>query len=123
MKIAITSQGPGPNSAVDPRFGRAPWFVICDTETGEFEPRENAQNVNALRGAGIQAAEKIARHGVAFLLTGHCGPNAFRTLSAAGIKVIVGVKGTVAEAVERFKRGELSPVDRPDVEGHWVQPT
>ena len=120
MKIAITSRGRGLDSAVDPRFGRAPWLVICDTDTGQFESHDNEQNVHALRGAGIQAAENVARHGVAFVLTGHCGPNAFRALSAAGIKVIVGVEGTIAEVVERFKRGELSPADRPDVEGHWV---
>ena len=121
MKIAITSQGKDLQSQVDPRFGRASWFIVADTETGQFEAHDNTQNVEAVQGAGIQAAQNIARHGVACLLTGHCGPNAFRTLSAAGIQVIVGVQGTVAETIERFKRGELVPADRPDVEGHWAQ--
>jgi len=120
MKIAITSQGPDLKSAVDPRFGRAPWFIVADTETGEFEAVNNQENVNALQGAGVQAADLVSRHGVQYLLTGHCGPNAFRTLTAAGVNVIVGVEGTVAEAIERFKRGELAPAERPNVEGRWV---
>ncbi|KPL11856.1 dinitrogenase iron-molybdenum cofactor biosynthesis protein [candidate division BRC1 bacterium SM23_51] len=120
MKIAITAQGKDIQNQVDPRFGRAPWFIIADTDTGQFEAVDNAQNVNALQGAGIQAAQNVARHGVACVLTGHCGPNAFRALLAAGIQVIVGIEGTVAEAIERFQRGELRPADRPNVEGRWA---
>ncbi|MBU1611472.1 MAG: DUF134 domain-containing protein, partial [Proteobacteria bacterium] len=35
--IAITSEGPGLESRVDPRFGRAAGFVIVNTETMETE--------------------------------------------------------------------------------------
>ena len=120
MKLAITSQSSKPESPVDPRFGRAKWFMLYDTDTGRFEPLDNVQNLNAMQGAGIQAAETISRYGVEYLLTGHCGPNAFRTLKAAGIRVIVGVEGTVKEVVEKFKKGELKAVEKPDVSGHWV---
>lgn len=119
MKIAITSQGETLESPVDPRFGRARWFLFYDTETDRFDVVDNEQNVNAVQGAGIQAARHVSENGAAVLLTGHCGPNAFRALEAAGIKVVVGVAGTVSAAIERFKRGELAPADRPDVEGHW----
>ena len=119
MKVAVTSQGRDLDSLVDPRFGRTRWFIVVDTETGRFDVVDNEQNVNAVQGAGIQAARQVSQHGASVLLTGHCGPNAFRTLQAAGINVVVGVDGTVAGAIERFKRGELSPADRPDVDGHW----
>jgi predicted Fe-Mo cluster-binding NifX family protein len=119
MKIAVTSQGKDLGSAVDPRFGRARWFIIYDAETDGFEAVDNEQNVNAMQGAGIQAGRQLVDHGAKVLLTGHCGPNAFRTLQAAGIQVVVGVEGTVSEAIERFKRQELTTADRPDVEGHW----
>ena len=120
MKVAITAQGQDLESPVDPRFGRAKWFLVVDTETGEFEVVDNKQNVNAAQGAGIQAAQIVASKETNVLITGHCGPNAFRTLSAAGIQIIAGAKGTVAEALEKFKSGEVKPVDGPDVEGHWV---
>lgn len=53
------------------------------------------------------------------MLTGNCGPNAYRTLSAAGIEVHVGAAGTVREAVERFKRGEFQATAGPSVPGHF----
>jgi predicted Fe-Mo cluster-binding NifX family protein len=52
------------------------------------------------------------------VLTGHCGPNAFRALTAAGVNVIVGVQGSVSEAIERFKSGDLRTAGGPDVGGH-----
>jgi predicted Fe-Mo cluster-binding NifX family protein len=120
MEIAITSTGADLEAEVDQRFGRARNFIIVDVETGDFEVIDNAQNVSAAQGAGVQAAMNIAGKGVAYLLTGHCGPNAFRTLGGAGVKVITGVSGTVKEAVARFKNGEFEEVDAPDVEGHWT---
>jgi len=120
MKIAITAQGQDLDSLVDPRFGRAKWFIVVDTDTGEFEAVNNTQNVNAAQGAGIQAGQIVAQHGVEALLTGHCGPNAFHTLQAAGVKAYVGVDGKVGEAVEKFKTEELKSAEAADVQGHWT---
>ena len=119
MKILITARTPTMEGEVDPRFGRAAWFVVIDTETGEFRGVDNDQNLNALQGAGIQAAQHALDQGVEAILTGHCGPKAFRVLSQAGIAVYTGVDGSVAEALERFRSGTLSPIARPDVDGHW----
>jgi len=120
VRVAVTSSGDGLGAPIDPRFGRAAKFILVDTETGSVQVEDNTQNLNAAQGAGIQAAQNVSRLGAQVLLTGHCGPKAFATLRAAGIQVITGVEGTVGEVVERFKRGELSPSDSPDVEGHWV---
>ncbi len=119
MKVAVTAQGKTLESSVDPRFGRAQCFIIVDTETDDFEVVDNKQNLNAAQGAGIQAGRTVAEHKAEVLITGHCGPNAFRTLSSAGIKVAVGAEGTVAEALEKFKSGELKAAEGADVEGHW----
>ena len=119
MKVAVSSVGDTLDSAVDPRFGRAAQFVLVDTDTGEHEVISNAQNLNAAQGAGIQAAETVFKHGAEYVITGHCGPNAFRALEAAGIKVITGLEGTVAEVVEKLKIGEGKPIAGADVEGHW----
>jgi len=119
MKIVVTSQGKDLDSAVDPRFGRARWFIVVDTENGDFEAHDNGQNVNSLQGAGIQSASNVARLGVTSILTGHCGPKAFRALAAAGLKIYVGVDGTVRDALEKFKKGEYGPAADADVQGHW----
>ena len=84
MKIAVTSRGEDLQSTVDERFGRARYFLVVDTETGSFEAHDNAQSAGSLQGAGIQSARNVARQGVSAVLTGHCGPKAFRALAAAG---------------------------------------
>ena len=119
MKIAVTSKGTELNSPVDPRFGRAAYILIVDTESMAFEVLDNKGNVNAFKGAGIQAATMIADQGAEVLLTGYCGPNAFRTLEAAGIKVGSDTTGTVAEAVASFNKGEVSYSEAANADGHW----
>jgi len=120
MKLCITAEGGTLESAVDPRFARAAQFIIYDTETDEWQAVDNTQNLQAPSGAGVQAAQNVATLGVGVVLTGHCGPNAFRTLGAAGVQIIVGVEGTVADAVAGYKAGNLNPTEAPDVQGHWM---
>jgi predicted Fe-Mo cluster-binding NifX family protein len=119
MKIAVTSEGSTLEAAVDPRFGRCKYFIVVDTDTGAFEAVDNVQNLNAAQGAGIQSAETVVNQGAEAVLTGHCGPKAFRTLSTGEVKIYVGVEGTVREAVEAFKAGKLQASENADVEGHW----
>jgi len=119
MKVLITAQGNSPESEVDPRFGRARSFLVYDTETDTYTSVSNAQNVQAPQGAGIQAGRTAAGTGAQAVLTGNCGPKAFRVLQEAGIRVYVGVKGTVRETLEAFRRGELTEATSANVEGHW----
>lgn len=118
MKIAITSQGKDLDAKVDPRFGRCAAFIVVDTETLEFKAVDNTM-VNAAAGAGIQAGQKVADQNVEAVLTGNCGPKAFRTLQAAGISIYSGVSGTVREAIEQFKAGNLSADNAANVDGHF----
>ena len=117
MKIAITSQGKDLNAEVDPRFGRCQYFIFYDTETGNFENLGNP-NFNAGGGAGIQTAQTISEKGAVAVLTGNVGPNAFKTLSAAGVKIYAGVSGSINKVIEQFKSGSLKPYEAPSVESH-----
>ena len=114
MKIAITATQPSLDARVDPRFGRCLCFLILETDTMDFEAVENT-NAALGGGAGIQSAKLMADKAVRFVLTGNCGPNAYQVLSAAGIGVIVGCCGRVADAVERFQTGQLRVADEPSV--------
>ncbi len=120
MKIAITTSGKDLEAALDSRFGRASAFLIYDLEQDTFKVVSNEQNLNAAQGAGIQSAEQIANEGVAALLTGHCGPKAFRVLKAAEIKVYSTTAAKVGEALELYRKGELKEAAGADVEGHWM---
>ncbi|RLB55003.1 MAG: dinitrogenase iron-molybdenum cofactor biosynthesis protein [Deltaproteobacteria bacterium] len=119
MKIAVTAQGPGEKARVDPRFGRAKFFVVYDSDGGQYQTIDNKQVLNLPQGAGIQAAQHIIDAGAEVLLTGHCGPNAYQTLQAGGVKVVTDVEGVVAEAIARYREGKLDHAAGPDVEGHW----
>ena len=107
-RIAVTSEGPSLDDKVDPRFGRAAGFVVVDLDSMNTEYIDNGRSQVMAQGAGIQAAELVARAGVSCLLTGYVGPKAFQALSAAGIKVGQNLEGlTVRQAVERFKSGQV----------------
>lgn len=120
MKIAFTAAGDTLEVALDRRFGRAPRFVIYDLDSDTYTVAGNEQSLTAAQGAGVQAAEAVARSGVKAVVTGHCGPKAFRALSAAGIRVFRTEAATVADALAAYRAGQLTPVDAADVESHWV---
>ena len=118
MKICVTSQGDNLDAQVDPRFGRCPYFIIVDTDTSEFEAIQNP-NVNGMGGVGVQSGQFMSEKQVKVVLTGNVGPNAFRTLQAAGIDIITGVSGSVKEAIEKYKSGGLKPAGDPSVDSKF----
>lgn len=118
MKICVTSSGNTLDALVDPRFGRAAYLAIVESESMAFEAVPNAA-AGAMGGAGIQAAQTLANKGVSVLITGNVGPNAFQALKSSGVKIVVGASGTIREVIEKFKRGQLKETDNPTVEGHF----
>jgi predicted Fe-Mo cluster-binding NifX family protein len=117
MKIAITAQNPSPENQVDPHFGRAAWLMIYDQEKNEWESIDNSAGVNAARGAGIQAAQKVVDHQAEALITGAIGPNAFKSLSAAGVKIYHGATGTIENALRAYLEGQLTETKASDATG------
>jgi predicted Fe-Mo cluster-binding NifX family protein len=118
MKIAFSSTGTDLDSEIDPRFGRCAYFLFVDPDDMTFEAIEN-ESMSLGGGAGIQSGQFIASKGANVVITGNFGPNASRILNAAGVDVIVGVSGPIREAIERYKRGELSPTDQANVPDHY----
>jgi len=119
MRICITATGPTMDSVMDPRFGRCQYFIIVEPDTLAFEAIENPK-LSAAGGAGIQSAQLVANKGVEAVITGQVGPNAFTTLQAAGVKILVGVSGNVREMVEKYKKGQLSSFAQgPSVQAHY----
>ncbi|MCK9521842.1 MAG: NifB/NifX family molybdenum-iron cluster-binding protein [Proteobacteria bacterium] len=121
MKIAITANTTELTSLVDARFGRCAYFLIVDLDDMQVTAVPNrAQEQND--GAGIQAARIVMENGATAVLTGHCGPNAHRTLSAAGIAVYTGITGIAAEAMAQFRDGKLSASTGPNAPSHAGMP-
>lgn len=121
MKVVITSSGQTLADPIDMHFGRARFFILADTETGRATAHDNAQNLHAAQGAGIQSAETVARLGAETVVTGSVGPKAYHALQAAGIKIaLLEAVCPGTEALRQFKANELPVLDQPNSEGHWV---
>jgi predicted Fe-Mo cluster-binding NifX family protein len=119
-KIAISCEEPSLDSRIDPRFGRAAGFLIVDPQTMEFEYLNNGESQTMARGAGIQAAELVARSGAKTVLTGFVGPKAFQALNAAGIKIGQNLENlTARQALEKFQAGDIDVATTANRQGHW----
>jgi predicted Fe-Mo cluster-binding NifX family protein len=119
-KIAVCSEGPGLDDLLDPRFGRAAGFIVIDPDTMVYEYLDNGKSQAMGQGAGIQAAEIVARSGAEAVLTGSVGPKAYMALQAAGIKVGQNLENiSVREALERYRTGKVDWAAQPNRQGHW----
>jgi len=105
-KVCVSATGSSIDSQIDPRFGRCAYFIVADADTMDYQHMPNAA-YESPHGAGIQAAQVVANQKVQAVITGMVGPNAHRVLSAAGIEIITGVSGTVRDAIQRYKAGQL----------------
>lgn len=118
MKIAVSSSRKDLSSEIDPRFGRCAYFLIVETDDMSFEAFDN-ESIALGGGAGIQSAQFVASKGAKAVITGNCGPNAVRTLSAAGVELFLGQSGTVKEAVEGYKNSKIRSTNKANVSDHY----
>jgi len=119
MKIAFSTSGESLDAPLDARFGRAPRFLLFDLDSGSARLVDNGVSRASSQGAGIQAADSVARAGAGAVVTGHCGPKAFQVLHAAGIQVFSCHAATVGEALQQYRSGTLVEQTGADVAGHW----
>ena len=111
MKIAVTVVEGSPDAPVDPRFGRASYFMIFDTETESFETLANPAIASA-HGAGVQAAQMMCDRKIGAVLTGRVGPNAHQILMAAGIELCSCPSASAKEAVSQYLTGALPAIEQ-----------
>jgi predicted Fe-Mo cluster-binding NifX family protein len=119
MKLAVSATGPDLGSPVDQRLGRARYLLIVDTPARTVQALENRAGMDATQGAGVQVAQSVINSQATVVVTGHCGPKAFRALHAAGVQVYLTPGGTVGEAIDQFEAGGLAEAQAADVNGHW----
>ena len=118
IKIAVSTNGPTLDDTVNPRFGRAPGFLIVDSQTLEFSYLDNGLSQTMAQGAGIQAAQNLAGSGATVVLTGYVGPKAFTALEAANVRVGQDVENmTVRKAIEEFNNGNITIASSPNSAG------
>ena len=107
MKIAVPVDEINLNSPICVSFGRAPYFLIYDTDNKEGVFLDNSAATSA-GGAGIKAAQTVVDSKAGAILTPRCGENAAEVLNAAGIKLYKTIDAPAQENVEAFMAGKLS---------------
>ncbi len=109
MKIVCTSKGDSSNSEIDPRFGRASYFVIFDDESKTFQSVDNTSVGAASHGAGLRAAQTLLDFQPDVLITGNGpGGKAGSILERLPMRIFVGADGmTVQQALDAFASGNL----------------
>ncbi len=110
MKTAISSTGEALTSKMDPRFGRAPYFVFIEEGADGTMRHYALENpaASAAMGAGTEAARRVAEEKVEAVVSGAVGPNAYEVFEKLGIDVFLGQGDlTVEEAYEKMKKGAL----------------
>jgi len=107
MKICITAQGATLDSPVEERFGRAPYFIIVESENGSFDAIQNPY-ADGGGGVGPKAAQILIAHDVKALISGLVGGNAREVLAAAGIAMYTyRAGGSVKDALDQFTKKTL----------------
>jgi predicted Fe-Mo cluster-binding NifX family protein len=119
MKIAISAMGDNLDEMMDPRFGRAAYFLIVDSDSLEYQSFVNP-NVEARGGAGIQSAQFVQEKGAQAVITGNCGPNAYRVLKAAGIPVFEATVQSVRELLQAYQEERLPIIEQPIKENNRI---
>ncbi len=107
MKVCITAQGATPDAKVEERFGRAPYFILMDSETESFEAVANPF-ADGAGGVGPKAAQLIIDRKAGALISGLLGGNARAVLEAAGVALYAyRAGGSVKDAFGEFKKNTL----------------
>lgn len=103
MKIGIVAEGDDLESFVAEDFGRAPFFLIVDSETMDYEVVEN-EFKDAAEGAGMLVADAIIGLGLDAVIVGGIGPHGYERLTNAGIMVSFDEDGPAEGSLANFIR-------------------
>lgn len=109
MKIAVSTTGQSKESQLDRRFGRCEYFLIYDTETGDYKAVLN-NGVSSGGGAGIAAASQVIDENISVIITGNLGPNAFELIEKAGIEAYSCEILPAFKAIEMFQKNQLATI-------------
>jgi predicted Fe-Mo cluster-binding NifX family protein len=109
MRIAISSEGAGLEAKPSEVFGRCPYMLLADPETGRLESLANP-GARASGGAGVRTARFVVDQGAGVVLARKVGPKAMEVLEAAGIEALETRGSTVGEVLDHFRAGELEPL-------------
>lgn len=120
MKIALSATGQNKECLLDKRFGRCDYFIIYNTDTGEYKAIGN-NGVSSGGGAGIAAASQVIEENVSVIITGSLGPNAYELVEKSGIKAYSCEALPVFRVIEMFQKNQLSEISNAGNAHHGMK--
>ena len=106
MNICVpVENNDGLKSKVYGHFGSAPFFAICDLQSGKVEFADNG-NMHHEHGQ-CNPLGAIAGKNVGAILVGGIGGRALQHLNAGGIKAYRAPQGPLSQALELFSKNQL----------------
>ncbi len=110
MNIAFTTKGENWDSKMDPRFGRAAYFVILNEDTKELKVVDKSDIEQEAHGAGPKAVTKLAELKADVLITGNGpGGNAATIIEKLGIVCYIGAgEMSMQEAYDAYRNEKLN---------------
>lgn len=111
MKVAIALEENKYEAQVDRRVGRAPYFLIIDIETNNYEIIENEAK-DEVTGAGLKVIKNLITLGIDVLIAGDVGPKAAVLIEEFGLPVYkLGELTSIDEVLKAFKEKKLEKFD------------
>ena len=108
MRVCVPSYSGGLDDYICEHFGRATTFTIYDTDTGEVLVVRNTSE----HFGGIGKPPELLRSlGVDVVICSGMGAKAIAMFKSFGIRVYMGARGRVRDAIQQFLRGELIEAD------------
>lgn len=103
MKIAVASALPTLDACVATQFHRSKYILIIDLDTMEYKAITNPLLLLSGPATGKLFAQQLSEENVGIVMASNCSSNILRFLGSAGVRIIVGVGGSIRRVVEQFK--------------------
>lgn len=110
MKAFISVSKPELEAVLDDRFGRAPYFLVVDTEKGNIWKAIENPNTHDEHGVGIKTANMAINEDVDCVIGKHFGPKVADVLRSAGIKMYSAEIMKVSEVIKKCNNSELTEI-------------
>lgn len=101
--VLIAAAGPTSLSSVAVQFETSPYFLVVPESGGQYEKFTNSSsrfNQNAM-------LEFVLQNNIEAVITGTIGISTFQALNANRIEVFTGVKGSVEDALKKYRKDKL----------------
>lgn len=106
--------------SIEKHFGHSDKFFICVVENGVVAAQGITEELGKAHGA---AAKLLKDKGVNVVITGHIASTVFEAIKNNGAEIILGIEGSIDEAVKAYIEKKLASKDEEEYVHHYTNHT